>query len=79
MKITPDEIVHKYWRYPWVFKLNGDPSLTAHQFASRKLTMSQKPIEQTDCLKCGAPTTVAHTSSAGPKPRVQSPPHHLRS
>lgn len=24
MKITPDEIVHRYWRYPWVFKLNGD-------------------------------------------------------
>ena len=25
MKITPDNLIHKYWRYPWVFKLNGDP------------------------------------------------------
>ena len=24
MKITPDELIHRYWRYPWVFKLNGD-------------------------------------------------------
>ena len=23
LKITPDQIVSKYWRYPWVFKADG--------------------------------------------------------
>jgi len=23
LKITPDRIVEKYWRYPWTFKMDG--------------------------------------------------------